>query len=387
MNALDVVLVVLAVAAAVGGYRLGLLARALSWAGMLLGLLAAARLVPVLLERLHEAGPTSRLLVAVVVLLGGALAGQGLGLVLGARAHLALPVRSRPLDRVGGATAGVLGLGVVLWLVLPTMADVPGTASRLARGSVVARGIDDVAPPPPDALQALRRLAGERGFPQVFAGLRPAPEVGPPPAEAGLPPPVLAAVAASTVRVEGEACDRVQEGSGFVVEAGVVVTNAHVVAGQERTEVVRPDGRRAAAGVVAFDPQRDLALLDVPDVGAPPLPTGSLAPGGTGAVFGYPGGGSLEVSPFALQERVEAVGRDLYDERDTSRRVLVLAADLAPGDSGAPVVDASGGVVGVAFAIAPDQAGTAYALDLEELAAFLDAPRRAGGGTGPCLTG
>jgi S1-C subfamily serine protease len=91
------------------------------------------------------------------------------------------------------------------------------------------------------------------------------------------------------------------------------------------------------------------------------------------------------VSPFALEQRVQAVGRDLYDEADTQRQVLVLAADLAPGDSGAAVVDTDGGLVGVAFAIAPDEPGTAYALDLDELAALLDSPRRAGVGTGPCL--
>jgi S1-C subfamily serine protease len=306
-------------------------------------------------------------------------------MVLGARAHLAVPAAGRPLDRVAGGLAGVGGLVVVLWLLLPTMADVPGTASRLARGSAAARAIDDLTPPPPDALQALRRVVGEHRFPQVFSALRPAPDVGPPPAESGLAPAVAAAVAASTVRVEGTSCGLVQEGSGFVAEAGIVATNAHVVAGQERTEVIAAGDRRVAAEVVAFDPDRDLALLAVPDLAAPPLPTGDVAEGGTGAVFGHPGGGGLEVSPFALQQRVEAVGRDIYDQRDTRRSVLVLAADLAPGDSGAAVVDAAGGLVGVAFAIAPDQSGTAYALDLSELAAVLDAPRRPGAGTGPCV--
>nr|MBA3302440.1 trypsin-like peptidase domain-containing protein [Acidimicrobiia bacterium] len=151
--------------------------------------------------------------------------------------------------------------------------------------------------------------------------------------------------------------------------------------------VVRPDGSRAGATVVHFDPDQDLAVLAVPQAGAGPLPIGDVEAGGTGAVFGYPGGGPLEVSPFAVQEEVEAVGRDLYDRRDTSRRVLVLASDLAPGDSGAAIVDPAGAVVGVAFAIAPDQAGTAYALSVEELRAALAAPRSTGGAdTGPCLS-
>ena len=385
MNVLDVALLGLALAAAGGGYRLGLLARALSWAGMLVGLLVAVRAVPAVVERLDGTAPTTGLLAVVGILVVGALAGQGLGMAVGARAHLSLPAAGRPLDRVAGAVAGLLGLGVALWLLLPTVADLPGAGARLARGSLVARSIEDVTPRPPDTLDALRRLVGEHRYPEVFSALRRAPDVGPPPVDSGLVPAVAAGVAASTVRVEGESCGRLQEGSGFVAEAGFVVTNAHVVAGQDRTQVIGADDRRRTAEVVAFDPARDLALLAVPDLAAPPLATGAVAEGGTGAVFGHPGGGALEVSPFALEERVEAVGRDLYDEADTQRRVLVLAAELAPGDSGAAVVDTDGGVVGVAFAIAPDEPGTAYALDLDELAALLASPRRAGVGTGPCL--
>ena len=351
-----------------------------------LGLALGARAIPAVVERLGGVQPTSRLLVAVGVLLGGAFAGQALGLVVGARVSGALPHAGRPLDRVGGAFAGVAGLLVALWLLLPTMADVPGNAARLVRGSQVAQAIDEHAPEAPDTLQALRRLVGEGQFPQVFAALRPAPDLGPPPADSGIAPAVVARTSAATVKVEGRACDRIQEGTGFVGQPGLVVTNAHVVAGVDEVVVIRPDGSATDAEVVHFDPDRDLALLAAPDVGAEPLPLGDIEAGGTGAVFGYTGGGRLEVSPFSVQEEVEAVGRDLYDGHDIRRRVLVLASDLAPGDSGAPAVDPAGRVVGVAFAIAPDEPGTAYALTGEELRATLAAPRSAGGvDTGPCL--
>lgn len=386
MNVFDLLLAVLALSAAIGGYRLGLLARALSWAGMVLGIVVAARVLPLVIERFEGADPTGRLLVTAGVLLGGAFVGQALGLVVGARARVALPLAGRPLDRVGGIAAGLVGLLVALWLVLPTMADVPGSASRLARGSTIARAIEEVAPEPPDSLLTLRRLVGDNRFPQVFEALRPAPEVGPPPGVSGIDAEVIAAVAASTVQVEGRACSRVQEGSGFVVEPGVVVTNAHVVAGEDATEVILADGARADADVVLFDPDRDLAVLTVADLAIRPLPIGDVDVGGTGAVFGHPGGGPLEISPFAVEEEVEAMGRDLYDSRDTRRQVLILASDLAPGDSGAALVDTVGSVVGVAFAVAPDQAGTAYALSAEELLATLAAPRVPGSDTGPCLT-
>jgi len=137
--------------------------------------------------------------------------------------------------------------------------------------------------------------------------------------------------------------------------------------------------------VVVFDSDRDLAVLQVPGLGHPTLPIGDAGAGGTGAVFGYPGGGPLRVSPFQVEEEVEAVGRDLYDTHDTRRQVLVLAADLHPGDSGAALADSAGSVVGVAFAIAPDRPQTAYALTTDELRAVLQTDVTTPADTGPCL--
>jgi S1-C subfamily serine protease len=126
--------------------------------------------------------------------------------------------------------------------------------------------------------------------------------------------------------------------------------------------------------------------LDVTGLGEPPLPLGSARPGATGAVFGHPGGqDAVEVSPARVQEEVSALGRDLYDSHPIRRQVYILAANLAPGDSGGPLVDRSGSAVGVAFAIAPDRPGTAYALTDDELRAVLAQPRERVADTGPCL--
>jgi S1-C subfamily serine protease len=384
LNLLDIVILVLLASAAVGGYRLGFVARALSWAGMALGLMLTARFLPNIIEAFNGPDPTGRLLVAVGILLGGAFIGQAIGLVVGSRLHLVLPPGSRPLDSGAGAVAGLLGVLAAVWLLVPAMADVPGTFSREARNSRIARAVSEHAPPPPDTLQTLRRLVGDTQFPRVFEALRPAPDTGPPPAETGLTQAVLDAAEAATVKIEGPACGRLQEGSGFVVEPGVVVTNAHVVAGETRTTIFERSGRRVPATVVHFDPDRDLAVLQA-DVEAAPLRIGSAAIDTKGAVLGYPGGGPLTVSPFQVRDKVTAVGRDLYDAHETRRQVLILASNLAPGDSGAALVDGSGAVVGVAFAVAPDRPGTSYALDTSELRAALRAPRRAGTSTGSCL--
>ena len=385
MNLLDVLVVALVVSAGIGGYRLGFLARALSWAGMALGIVLATRFLPSILERFESGAPTGKLMIAIGTLLGGAFLGQALGLLIGSHAHVALPPGSRPLDRSAGAVSGVLGVLVGVWLLIPTLAAVPGDVARQARRSTVLGWIDDAAPRPPDTLQALRRLVGEQAFPDVFSGLAPSPDVGPPPADSGLTQAVLDAAVQSTVLVEGPACGRIQEGSGFVAAPGVVITNAHVVAGEDETEVLTQDGRRLDATVVHFDPDRDLAVLEVGGLELPALPIAEGGPGDIGAVLGHPGGGPLEASPFQVSDEVEALGRDLYDSKDTRRQVLILAADLAPGDSGAALVSPEGAVVGVAFAIAPDRPRTAYALDVTELEAALDAPRSADTDTGGCL--
>ena len=390
MNLFDLIIVVAMVAAAAGGFRLGFLARVVSWIGLAAGLILAARFLPTAVRTFEGPDPTSKLIVAGVVLLGGAFIGQGLGLLAGASLRKFVPLGPiRVVDSAVGAAVGVLGVLVSVWILLPAIADVPGSVSRQARNSAVARFIDGTLPRPPDTLQALRRVVGDTNFPKVFESLRPAPDTGPPPESTGIPAPVLQRVARSTVKVSGVACSRTQEGSGFSVAPDVVVTNAHVVAGQQpgRTEVLRPDGRRFDAAVVAFDPGRDLAVLRVPGLNQPALGVGEGGVGDTGAVFGHPNGqDQLRIAPAAVRQRVEAVGRDLYDTRSTRRDVFILAAALQPGDSGAALVNGEGDVMGVAFAIAPDKSGTAYAVTSDELRSVLGAVRGGAISAGPCLT-
>ena len=391
MNLLDLVIVIAAVAAAVGGYRLGFLARVASWIGLALGLYVAARFLPRIINALTVADPVGRLLIAALVLIGGAFIGQALGLLTGARLHRALPLGPlRDVDKGIGAGIGTLGVLVALWLLLPSMSVVTGWPARAARTSTIAQWVDSNFPRAPETLQALRRLVGDTTFPQVFNALHPAQDLGPPPVSSGLSVVVTARVAASTVKVEGEACNRIQDGSGFAVAPDLIVTNAHVVAGEPagKTHVDLPGGHTLAASVVLFDPDRDLALLSVAGLGESPLPTATGTVGQIGAVFGHPGGqDALVAAPASIRQNVTAVGRDLYDSHTTRRDVFILAATLHPGDSGGPLVDAGGAVLGVAFAIAPDQPGTSYALTTAVLQQVLVAPRTVTVATGSCLTG
>lgn len=392
MNILDVAILAALAAAAVGGYRLGFLARAASWVGLALGLYLASRFLPAAVELVGEsAGTASRLLVAFAVLIGGAFAGQAVGLLAGSRLKMFLPPGPvRGIDKAVGSLLGTVGVVLSVWFLLPAMSEVKGSAARLTRSSRVADVIDTVLPQPPETLQSLRTLVGDVDFPKVFEGLYRAPETGPPPETSGLSPSVLARVQASTVKVEGKACSRVQDGSGFVVAADTVVTNAHVVAGEKTTEIIRPDRSRAKATVTLFDPARDLAVLRVDRLGLNPLPLveETLDEGALGAVLGHPGGQArVADTPSKVNRRVKAVGRDLYDRRATTRDVFILAARLAPGYSGGPLVTTGGRVAGVAFAIAPDRDGVAYALTDVELRAALQADRGVAQSTGPCVSG
>lgn len=382
---LDVIIILLLVGAGIGGYRLGFVARAASWAGMLVGLFVAARLMPRVIESLGEdASRTSLVLVAAGLLLGGAAIGQALGLLVGSRAQTGITTTGgKRADHLGGALAGVAGTLVIVWLLVPAGADMAGWQARAVRESRIAAALTESLPTAPDATRTLRRLLGD-GYPQVFEGLDRSPEVGPVPGESGLTQEQAQGISGSIVKVVGEACGRIQEGTGWVVEPGVVVTNAHVVAGEPETVLQRPDGSEADATLVAFDPERDLAVMSSPDLGLAALPVGDSAIDQRGAVFGHPGGGPLELSPFVTRQRIDAVGTDIYGDPGTERDVLVLASALAPGDSGSPLVDTAGQVVGVAFAIAPDRDGVAYALSTDELRAVLATVGTEALDAGPC---
>lgn len=388
MNWVDVVVGLAVLAAAAVGYRLGFVTRVLSWIGLAAGVVIGLLVLGPLLEGVAPESDVRATVLAVAVVLLGAFAGQALGLLLG---QWLRPPRDEGgldhldhLDAVLGVVAGVVGSVLVVWLLVPVLTQRPGPVAQDVSASWVARQLDDRMPEPPDALQALRTFVGADDFPDVFASITPTPEVGPPPAASGLSDDLADTVARSIVRVEGVACRRIQDGTGFVVEDGLVATNAHVVAGESRTELVRDDGTRLGADVVAFDPDRDLALLSAPGIGRPPLPLASAAAGDSGWVFGHPGGRALRIAPFEVARLLDATGRNIYGTGTVTREVLETAADLEPGDSGSPLVDPTGTVVGVTFAVARDRAGVAYALQTSELDALLAAPR-APTGAGPCL--
>jgi S1-C subfamily serine protease len=217
-----------------------------------------------------------------------------------------------------------------------------------------------------------------------FEDLRPAPETGPPPEDVPVAREVVERATASTVHILATGCGR-YEGSGFAIAEDTIVTNAHVVAGADEVVIQRPDGQQREGTVVIFDPDVDLAILQVPGLGQEPLPLAPHDISTEGVTIGYPGGQPTpRVAAMRIEDRRAALGRDIYGSSPTERLVLFLATELQRGDSGSPVIDAEGRVGGIVFAISPDRRTLAYALDLEELEAVLEQPRQPEE-TGACI--
>ncbi|HZP27953.1 MAG TPA: MarP family serine protease [Acidimicrobiia bacterium] len=391
MNLLDVAIVAAIVAAAWAGHRIGFTTRALSWAGLAAGIVFAVAFVDDVTRLFRSSPPRTRLLAALGFFLVVCMIGQTVGFVVGSmlRRRLAFTGTLHAADRFLGGVLGGFGVLVALWLLTPALASAPGWTARAVRGSAIVRGVERVAPAPPDSVAALGRLVGDAPFPEVFDRLT-SPDAGSPPGS-GVPAAVAERVAASVVRVEGQACDEIQQGSGFVAAPGLIVTNAHVVAGERATSVFTSDGRRLDATVVAFDPRADLAVLHAPTALVPALGRATADVDENGAVFGHPRGGSLREAPARIAQEINARGTDIYRTASTERDVFVLAAELQPGDSGGPLVDQKGRVVGVAFAIDPSTDTTAFALTTREVDGVLDPVTRSGTtapvATGACLVG
>jgi len=385
VNGLDVVILAVLAVSVYGGWRVGFTARSLSWAGLILGVLVGVAFLDSVIDLFDGSTPEIRLLAGTMFALGLGVGGQALGALLARVVPRPRPQgAARRFDQFAGALAGAAGLAVLLWLLAPALLGAPGRTAGAARDSAVLDALARYAPDSPDSLTALSDLSGESVFPQVFGDAGDPPDAGEIP-ELALPPDVEDAVSASTVKIVGQACRQIQEGTGFAVGDDLVVTNAHVVAGESRTEILTGDGRRLTGDVALFDPDRDLAVVRVRGLELAALTLADGEVGSVGAVFGHPGGRDLRAAPARIADEIQALGTDIYEADDTERSVYVLAAALEPGDSGGPLVDGSGAVVGVAFAVDPTDDEVAYALTNAEVDAVRDdiAPDRVD--TGECV--
>lgn len=388
MSFLDIALLIAFAIAAVTGFRLGFIARVSSWLGLALGLTLGVLILPFVIDQLGRGNSAVGAGIAIGVLLVSGLIGQAIGFAVGGKFAPKSPVGTiATVDRFAGGFAGLVGAVVLLWMLIPLLTSGPTWFANQTTNSVVARAVSGALGPSPDAVRTIQSAIGEDAFPQVFDFLRPTPNLGAPPLVSGLSPEVETRVAQSIVKLEAEACNRLQDGTGFFVREDLVLTNSHVVAGQRDTSVILSDGTRVEGQVVGFDPSRDLAAIKLPAPTRPalPIPVENPPKDLMGGIFGHPAGGELRIAPFRLERVMTATGRDIYGEKRTKRQVEELVAALVPGDSGSPVVDQKGNVIGISFAVARDQRNVAYALTNSEIKKFLEGVSNDAVPSGRCL--
>ena len=375
LQPIDVLLLVLLALAALSGWRRGFAMVLLGYLGLLVGLALGAWAATQAGLLVSPDSSLRRLLTAVVVFFLVAAACHALGNLLGIRARSLLGGRwTSRADAIGGAVVATVVAAVAMWFIALTLSNVPFSPfSRAVHSSGVLRTIDSYAPRPPAALAQLRGLLDRSGFPEAFATLRPPVVSGPPP-EAARNPAVLRA-ANATVQVQSRGCGGVLFGSGFPVRSGLFITNAHVVAGSRRHELVTNEGVRAQATVVYFDPGHDLALLWAPELQIRPLPpaTAPARRGQRAVVIGYPSGGPQATIGASIVLRTQPEAPDIYARPQGARRdIYVLHARVRKGVSGGPVVDLRGRSLGVVFAASTVERTEGYALTNAEVRRALD---------------
>jgi S1-C subfamily serine protease len=390
VNLLDVLIVGLIVLSVYTGFRRGAALQVVTYAGLILGLIGGALLAPRVAGLTTD--PFGQAAAALLTLLFLAAVGDAIGFLVGRRVWRAAR-RSRldPIDAGAGSLVAGLAALVTVWFLAFNLVQGPFPAvSRQIRGSTIITGIDAVLPRPPSVLAQVRTFLDRFGFPEVFAGLPPAPAgpvEAPTRAEAAR---AFEAADQSTVRIVGEACGRVSQGSGFVAADGLVVTNAHVVAGVASPLVQVQDGDQLSATTVVFDPSLDVAVLRTaePAAEALTLDRSPLDRGTEGAVLGFPGGEDLTGARAAVLQTIPAEGRDIYGDDVVRRDVYELQAEVHPGNSGGPFVTTDGDVAGVVFAASTTDDGIGYALTSGDVGPRLQQARgrTARADTGPCLT-
>ncbi|HUZ88361.1 MAG TPA: MarP family serine protease [Candidatus Acidoferrales bacterium] len=364
-------MVVVVLIGASNGYRRGLWTSLAQYVGLLGGVVAGAAAAPSLLRLVGlDQGAIRPLIATAIVLVAGSL-GSSIGFWLGDPLHRALSGSGRSrLEMTGGAVfSGVMVLGASWFLAVTFDRGPVSVVAAQIQSSLIVRQIDAIFPRPPSWLNQVQQvLAG--GVPSVFAGLE--PQLGSLPTPASIDTSGVAAAGRQVYRVEGRGCGGIVTGSAYPVAADYLVTNAHVVSGTTGTTVTRGLGSFRAE-VVLFDPENDVAVLWVPGLGASPLHQGQAQRGTQGATIGYPGGGPESSSPAVVTALTPARGRDIYNQRLVTRQIVVFDSNVRPGNSGGPLIDLRGHVLGIVFAASTSNPGQAYALSDTQIQPDLNA--------------
>lgn len=391
MNLLDLIIILAAIAYGIGGFRSGAVVGIASLIGFFGGAAIGAQIAKPIGS--HVANGTAQVPVAIVCVLVLATLGQLLGVFVAGHVKARLVRgRVRPLDSIVGAALGVLSVLLVAWMIAVPLASSPyPTLASEASHSRIVRAVNGALPTGVRTLySSLRSFLDRSGFPPVLGDFPSTTIVSVPAPPSNLPGPVERRVRGaqrSILKIYGQApeCGRGMEGSGFVYAPEHMLTNAHVVAGA-RSVVVEDGGNSLPARVVLFDPERDVAVLDVPGLHAPALNFARKAAdtGDPAVVLGYPEDGPYTAQAARVRSRTTVHGSDIYGHGSVDRSIYSVRSIVRSGNSGGPLLAFNGRVLGMVFATALDSPDTGFVLSDSEIGA--DA-RRGSSLTAPRATG
>jgi S1-C subfamily serine protease len=343
---LDWIIVAFAALLALFGFRRGFIVAVLSFCGFALGSFIGTRVGPLLVPR-GSASPYAPAFGLIGALLAGAILATGFeGVGLRLRRVLVLPGLGLLDGALGALLSAALGLAIawILAAVVLQSTSTPQLRADIQRSAILSE-LNQLLPPTGPILH-------------VLASLDPLPSISGPLPGVSAPPPAIAhnpgvlAASRSVVRVLGTACGLAIEGSGWVAGPGVVVTNAHVIAGEQDTTVeVGGHEPEMSAYAIAFDPTNDIAILRVPGLSLPSLRLAASSPSGrAGAILGYPENGPFDVQPGRIGTTQKIVTDDAYGRGPVSRLLTPLRGLVRPGNSGGPLVGRDGRVLTTVFA-------------------------------------
>ncbi len=377
MNTLDVMLALAVVVYALSGYRQGFVVGSASTLGLLAGGFFGIQVTPLLLDGYSPSPAVTVAALVIVIALG--LGGQAAGAFIGAQIRSRVMWQpARALDALGGAALSVVAMLLIAWVLGVAVSGARLTGlNKEVRASVILGAVDSTLPGGADRLlETFSALVDFAAFPRYLEPFAPEriKSVEPPSAGIAQRRQVVAA-ADSVVKVLGSAtdCDRTVEGSGFVYAPGRVMTNAHVVAGVSEP-VVQLGDDDLAAEVVYYDPDVDVAVLSVPELQAPALQFDDQAESGDNvAVLGYPENGPYDVQPARVRDEQSLRSPNIYGEDTVMRDTYSIFGLVRQGNSGGPLVNRRGVVIGVIFAASVTDADTGYALTSGQVERAADA--------------
>lgn len=374
MNIVDVLVFLFLLTAAARGKQMGFVRQLAATVGFVAGIFLGIKLGAVGAGTVSDT--TAKLLISSVILFATSFGLMSIVEYFGAGLKGRLKLQNLP-NKIDSGFGVVLSLSTALfalWFITAFIALMPSSGlQRTVRDSWTYNLFDRNLPPASQLLSGINHYFKLGDTPRAFSGREPSPDSSlvAPPVEQYTD--VFASIHTSVVRVQGLGCGGIVNGTGFLLSKTRVMTNAHVVAGIAHPTVHDDEGSHAAT-VVLFDPGRDIAVLAVETLAGTPvtIATGTPAEHSTVLISGFPGGGELTDTTGVISQHATALGRDIYDQNKSLRSVYVLQATVIPGNSGGPLMNEQGKLIGMVFGTSTTYNNVGYALALDEIQSSID---------------